>query len=256
MTYTGRRLIFLLLAAVLSCASGCFGITQNPSYFPDIVPFGDVVRTHAKPIGPSYYANFDPHAVDLAVEPAILTSQVGAQVVILATVRDEKGVPRRNRRVDFIVTNGNLIEANESGVFNGRGDITANRAETYTVHHEHRISRGNTSQADDIMLRPGQSWCVVSSPVEADTHVQVVVPGIFNWDKRMKTAVIRWVDATWEFPPRGVAKFGTEHEFVTRIARHTDRLALANYRVRYKILDGPPAMLLPSRTRKLLSPPI
>ena len=90
MRHTGRLLGLLLVAALLSCASGCFGHTQNPSYFPYWLPTGDVIRTHAKPIGPGYYANFDPHAVDLAVEPATMTSQVGSQVVILATVRDEK----------------------------------------------------------------------------------------------------------------------------------------------------------------------
>ena len=36
--------------------------------------------------------------------------------------------------------------------------------------------------------------------------------------------------------------------FTTRVFRHTDRQPLANYRVRYKILDGPAAVLLPSRT--------
>ncbi len=250
MTDTRRRLGLLLMAALLGCASGCFGVTQNPSYFPHLLPTGDVIRTHAKPIGPGYYANFDPHAVDLIVEPAGMTSQVGSQVVILATVRDEKEVPRRSRRVEWKVTNGNIIEVDESGYFPGRGGIDGNTAFSFTSYGENRITRGNNNKADDIMVRPGQSWCVVSSPVEGDTHVQVVVPGIFNWDKRMKTTVIRWVDATWEFPPRAVAKFGTEHEFVTRIAKFTTREPLAKYRVRYKILDGPPAMLLPSRAQE------
>jgi uncharacterized repeat protein (TIGR01451 family) len=248
MTRMGRRLLLLLFTASLGCASGCFGISQNPSYFPYWVPFGDVVETHAKPIGSGYYENFDPHAIDLSVEPAILTTQVGAQVVVLATVRDEKGEPRRNRRINWFVSGGNLIEVDESGVWNGRGATRGNSAYSYTNYHEHRLSRGNENKGDDIMLRPGQSWCVVSSPAEGDTHVQVVVPGIFNWDKRMKTALIRWVDVTWEFPAAGIEKFGTEHVFVTKVARHTDRLPLANYLVRYKILDGPPAILLPSRT--------
>jgi hypothetical protein len=250
MTDTRRRLGLLLVAALLGCSSGCFGVTQNPSYFPYLLPTGDVIRTHAKPIGPGYYANFDPHAIDLVIEPGTMTSQVGSQVVLLATVRDEKGVPRRSRRIEWKVTNGNIIEVDESGYMPGRGGIDGNTAYSFTSHGEQRITRGNNNKADDIMVRPGQSWCVVSSPVEGDTHVQVVVPGIFNWDKRMKTSVIRWVDATWEFPPRAVAKFGTEHEFVTRIAKFTTREPLAKYRVRYKIVDGPPAILLPSRAQE------
>ncbi len=250
MSYLRRILALLLFATMLGGVSGCFGISQSPSYFPYLLPAGDVIRGHAKPIGPGYYANFDPHAIDLVVEPQVMTSQVGSQVVILATVRDDKGVPRRQRRIDWKVSNGNLIEVDESGYFPGRGGVEGNTAFSYTSHGEHRLSRGNNNNADDVMIRPGQSWCVVSSPVEGDTHVTVVVPGIHNWDKRMKTVVVRWVDAVWEFPQRAVAKFGTEHEFVTKIARFTDRNPLAKYRVRYKILDGPPAILLPSRAQE------
>ena len=250
MTQMGRRLGLLFVAVLIGCATGCFGVTQNPSYFPYWLPTGDLVRTHAKPIGPGYYANFDPHAVDLVVEPGTMTSQVGSQVVILATVRDEKGEPRRSRRVEWKATNGNIIEVDESGVFPGRGGIEGNTAFSFTSYHEHRLTRGNANKLDDIMVRPGQTWCVVSSPVEGDTHVQVMVPGINNWDKRMKTTVVRWVDATWEFPPRAVAKFGTEHEFVTRIATFTTREPLTKYRVRYKITGGPQAILLPSRTQE------
>lgn len=250
MSHFRRGLGLLFVALLLGSAGGCFGGTQNPSYFPYWLPTGDLIRTHAKPIGPGYYANFDPHAVDLAVETTTTPAQVGSQVVILATVRDEKGLPRRNRRIEWKVNNGNIIEVDESGYLPGRGGIEGNTAFSFTGHGEQRLSRGNINKADDIMLRPGQTWCVVSSPVETDTHVTVVVPGIFNWDKRLKTVVVRWVDATWEFPPRAVAKFGTEHEFVTRIARFTDRQPLTKYRVRYKILDGPAAVLLPSQARE------
>jgi uncharacterized repeat protein (TIGR01451 family) len=250
MTTWGRRLFVCLFAVSCAAASGCFGVDSNPSYFPYILPSGDVIQTHAKPISPGYYANFDPQAAEVVLVPTATTSQVGTQVIVLATVKDAKGVPLRSRRVDWMVSEGNLVEVDESGVFPGRGGILGNRGFSYTSYGEHRLSRGNASKLDDVMVRPGQSWCVVSSPVEGDTHVQIVVPGIYNWDKRMQTAVIRWVDATWEFPPHGLAKFGTEHEFVTKVARFTDRQPLAKYRVHYKILDGPPAMLLPARTQE------
>jgi uncharacterized repeat protein (TIGR01451 family) len=249
---TPVRLLYLLLSALLcGCASGCFGISQNPSSFPHWVPFGDVVETHPKPIGASYYSNYDPRAVNLFVEPAIITSQVGSQVVVLATVKDAKDVPCRGRRIDWFVTGGHILEVDESGIFNGRGTNRGGASGySFTNYYEHRLSRGNVNKLDDIMLRPGQSWCVVTSPVEGDTHLQVMVPAIYDWDKRVKTALIRWVDATWEFPARAVAKFGSVHEFATKVARHTDRLPLANYRVRYKIIDGPPAILLPSRAQE------
>ena len=42
----------------------------------------------------------------------------------------------------------------------------------------------------------------------------------------------------------------TAHEFATKIAKFTDRQPLNKYRVRYKIIGGPPAVLLPSRTQE------
>ncbi|MBI2805554.1 MAG: Ig-like domain-containing protein [Planctomycetes bacterium] len=243
---------FLILAPVACCANGCLGLSQNPSYFPYLVPSGDNVPTHARPVGPGYYANFDPQAIELVVEPKNMTCQVGTQVVVLATVRDAAGTPRRNRRVEWIVGNGELVEVDESGVLPGRGSVDGNRAVSYTCGHEQRLSRGNSSKLDDIMLRPGQSWCVVSSPREGDTHIQVVVPAISNWDKRMQTAVVRWVDASWEFPPRAVVKSNISHELVTRIVSVTERKPIAKYRVRYRIQDGPPALFLASQAREVI----
>ncbi len=43
----------LLLAVSLCWLTGCFGGTQNPSYFPWLFPFGDVIETHAKPPVPA-----------------------------------------------------------------------------------------------------------------------------------------------------------------------------------------------------------
>jgi hypothetical protein len=249
MSRTGMLGLWMLVP-VLASVAGCFGVSQNPSYFPYLLPAGEVVPVHAKPIGPGYYANFDPHAVELAVEPTATTSQVGSQVVILATVRDAEGHPQRQRRVEWMVTGGSLVEVDESGVFPGRGGIQAGRGVSFTDSCEHRLTRGNTTKADDIMVRPGQAWCVVSSPDEGDTHVQVVVPDIFNWDKRMKTAVIRWVNVSWEFPPQAVAKSAAEHELITKVVRPSDREPLANYRVRYKITSGPSAVLLPSMAQE------
>jgi uncharacterized repeat protein (TIGR01451 family) len=251
MLYAGRRLSLLLLAAVLGCASGCFGVSQNPSYFPHLLPFGDIIPTHGKPPGPSYYSNFDPHSIRLVVERLESTSQVRTQHVLLATVYDEANVPRRNRRVEWKVEGvGQILEVDESGVFPGRGYEFGKYAVSYTNWHEHRISRGSARLEDDFMVRPGQTWCVLSSPVEGDTHVTVYAPGVYEWDKRVVHATIRWVDATWEFPPPAQVRFGAEHVFTTRVFRFTDRQPLERYEVRYKILDGPSAVLLPSGTQE------
>src|ERR1700736_1395090 len=112
--------LILLTLALLS--SGCFGVSQNPSYFPHLLPTGDIIRTHAKPPGPGYYSDFDPHAVRLEVRPLEATNPVRTQQVLIATIYDDKGEPRRNRRVEWMLEGaGHIIEVDESGFFPGRG---------------------------------------------------------------------------------------------------------------------------------------
>jgi uncharacterized repeat protein (TIGR01451 family) len=239
-----------LLAAGLCLLSGCFGITQNPSYFPYLLPTEDIIQTHAKPISPGYYANFDKHAVRLEARPLDAVNPVRTQQVLIATVYDDCGKPRRDRRVEWMIEGaGNIVEVDESGIWPGRGYKVDNKyAVSYTAYCEHRITRGNTDPNDDFVIRPGQTWCVISSEAEGDTYVSVFAPEIYNWDARKVVVTRHWVDAEWQFPAAAVNRAGSEHALTTNVFRHTDRQPLANYRVRYRILDGPPAVFLPSRT--------
>jgi uncharacterized repeat protein (TIGR01451 family) len=242
----------LLLTGALCALGGCFGVSHNPSYFPFLAPPEDIIPTHAKPPGIGYYANFDPHAVRLEVRPLEQTNPVRTQLVLIATVYDDTGKPRRDRRIEWMLEGvGNIIEVDESGIFPGRGYKLDNKyAVSYTNYCEHRLTRGNASAADDIIIRPGQSWCAISSAVEGETYVTAYAPGIANWDKGRVFTTYHWVDANWVFPPPATGPAGTQVAFTTRIFKHTDHQPLANYRVRYRIEDGPPAVLLPSRTQE------
>ncbi len=247
-------LLSLLAAACLTALSGCCGVSQNPSYFPHLLPTGDIIRTHAKP-GFGYYSDFDKHACRLEVRPIESTNPVQTQHVIIATVYDEQGKPRRHRRVEWMLEgNGNIVEVDESGFFPGRGYKVDNKyAVSYTDYKEHKITRGNGNPNDDFIIRPGQTWCVISSAVEGDSHVTVYAPGIANWEKHKVFVTKHWVDAEWVMPQPAVNRAGTEHVFTTNIFRHTDRQPLANYRVRYRIIDGPPAIFVPSRTQEAVA---
>src|SRR5437879_6227983 len=251
MASLGKRCLKVLLAAGFGLLSGCFGVTQNPSYFPYLLPTGDIIQTHAKP-GFGYYANFDPHAVRLEVRPIESTDPVRTQHVIIATIYDEKGVPRRARRVEWMLEGaGNIVEVDESGIFPGRGYKVDNKyAVSYTSYKEHRITRGNQNPNDDFVIRPGQTWCVISSAVEGDSHMTVYAPEIYNWEAHKVFVTKHWVDAEWIMPPAAVNRLGTEHIITTNVFRHTDRQPLAGYRVRYRILDGPPALFTQSHTQE------
>ncbi|MFO0967936.1 MAG: DUF11 domain-containing protein [Gemmataceae bacterium] len=229
MTRKGQRLLFLVLLAALGGASGCGTFGQ--------------------------YLDLDPRAVRLEVRPAEATDQVRTQHVLIATLYDENNVPVRNRRIEWSLSGvGHILDADHHGyLFECGSKKEHSNAVSYTSGTTHRVTRGTTKNDDDFMINPGQSWCVVTSPVEGDTYVTVYAPGIYNWDKRAVTVNVRWADVAWEFPPPAQVRGGAEHVFTTRVFKATDRLPLAKYRVRYKIIDGPAAFFLPTRTTEFVA---
>jgi uncharacterized repeat protein (TIGR01451 family) len=233
--------LFLLALSPAGCN------TSNPSYFPYWLPFGGVRQTHGKPVGPGYFANFDPYACRVEVRPVEQSLPVGAQHVIIATFYDASGQPRRARRVEWLLEGpGHIVEVDESGYAANRGYKVDNRyAVSHTDYLEHTITRGNDNPNDDFTIRPGQSWCVISSPIEGDTYVTVYCPEIHNWDRHKVTVTTHWVNAGWTIAPPASNRTGQPHMFTTHVYRVSDRIPVQGYRVRYTILDGPPATFVP-----------
>lgn len=236
---------FAVLACVLALA-GCTGVTQNPSRIGNL-PNGNIIRTHAKPPLRGYWNDFDPHAKTLTVTPRTAINQVGTQHVIVASVCDDNGDGRRSRRVEWHVTGvGHIVEVDESGLFPGRGYMVDDKyAVSYTNFKRRTITRGNKDASDDIQLRPGQTYCVIYSPVEGETHVTCYAPGIYDWQKHKVTVTKIWVDAQPIFPPPAINRAGEPHTLTTRVVRTSDGSGASGYKVRYRLLDGPPAAFDP-----------
>src|SRR5687768_6174630 len=113
------RRVWLFLAAAALPAAGC---AYNPGYFPYLLPGGHIKQEHAKPGGLGYFRNFDPKACKLEVTPQNAAAPLGSQIVLVATVYDNDGQPRRSRRVEWILEGpGSIVEADESGFYPGRG---------------------------------------------------------------------------------------------------------------------------------------
>jgi uncharacterized repeat protein (TIGR01451 family) len=254
-----RRSIFalLFLAGLSGLIVGCFGGTSNPSDFPWLWPTGDIIRTHAKPPGMGYFHDFDRHACRLEVRPLDCMVPVRGEQVLVATIFDDDGKPRRKRRVEWMIEGpGNIIEVDESGYLPGRGYKVDNKyAVSYTDFFSHTIKRGGENGNDDFNIEPGQTWCIITSAVEGLTTVTVWAPEIADHANNRVYVKTQWVDGRWSFPQAATVKAGTEFTFTTSVQRQTDHAPLSNYRVRYRILEnGPAAALFASSIQRTGAP--
>ena len=235
------------LALIAAAAGG--GCTHNPGYFPYLLPPGPIEQTHAKPrLG--YFRNYDPKACKLEVKPGgLATAPLGSQIVLVASVLDKDGTPRRDRRVEWIVDGpGNIIEADESGWYAGRGYKVDNKyAVTHTSYIPKTITRGNDDAKDDVGIEPGQTFIVISSAVPGETVVTAYAPEVFNRDSGLVVTKVMWGDARFKFPEPTTVRIGGETTLATSI-NPTSADAGGNFRVRYRVIDGPAAVLVSKGT--------
>lgn len=238
-----------LTVAMVVATAGCREHMPHSGTWPAT---GDEIKTHPKPPEGGYYSDWDPYAGTIELIPAEDVNPVKTQHVLIATVRDKDGKPLPNRRVEWIIADGSvgdIVEVDESGWRASRGMKVTNKfAISHTNNFNHVLTRGNDDPSDDITLEPGQTWCVITSPIEGDTHITAYAPGIFNWDKHKVFAVKHWYDVAWEWPPPAQNPTGTPHDLETRVYRISDGTPLANYIVNYKLVDGPPGSFQPSGT--------
>lgn len=234
-----------LAAVLLLAVAGAGGCTHNPGYFPYLLPPGPIQQTHAKPrFGTT--RDFDPKACKLDVKPGgLATAPLGSQIILVATVYDKDGTPRRDRRVEWMIEGpGNIVEVDESGVTAGRGYKVDNKyAVSYTSYIPKTITRGNDDPKDDVAVEPGQTFVVITSAIPGETVVTAYAPEVFNWDNGRVVTKVMWGDARFKFPEAATARVGGEATLATSI-NPTSADAGSAFRVRYRVLDGPAAVLV------------
>lgn len=243
-----KRLVPAAGLAVVA-AAGMFGCRNHMPHAFTWPGGGDIIYSHAKPPEGGYYSNWDPFAVELEVTPLEDVNPVRTQHVIIATVKDKHGKPLPNRRVEWIISEGSvgdIVEVDESGWRNSRGWKQTNHyAVSHTNNFKHVLDRGNDDPSDDISLTEGQTWCVITSPIEGTTYITAYAPGIYDWAKHKVFAVKHWYDVKITCPPPATNPIGTNHEMVTTVVKNSDGAPLPGHIVTYKILDGPDAVFEP-----------
>ncbi|MFP4106171.1 MAG: COG1361 S-layer family protein [Phycisphaerae bacterium] len=236
--------IFMIACSVLAVTvAGCRD--HFPHSWTAPLPGGPVEYSHPEPMEGGYYTNWDPYAKSIEIDKVVQTTPVGSQQILIATVRDKNGDPLPNRRVEWIIpegASGAFVEVDESGWRASRGyKMTNTLAVTHTNNFDHVLTRGNDDPSDDIKLKRGQTWAVVTSAGEGTTDVIAYAPGIYNWKEHKAFAKVNWFDVKFEGPPSARNAVGTDHTLTTKVNKHSDGSAIEGHVVNYRIESGPKA---------------
>ena len=202
--------------------------------------------------------------VSVSLQTCEKVAPVGSEVVLIAGVCGSDGYLRTNRRLEWSIDPGSVgqfVAVGRNGLvdlllgdFNQPRKITNTYAIGSTSRSNIRLNRGACSPEGFEYVLRGQGWITITSPTEGTSHVTVVSPKVYRWDKRTKSAVIHWVDAQWQFPTPAINPAGTTHVFTTTVTRRSNQSPCEGWRVRYEIVDGPPAGFLPDGVSVIEAP--
>lgn len=260
-SWTSGRLTIIAATLCALLVAGCSnvqtsGIDPSGDHIlagPPAAPNGDRSneRYFDQPLG---QLPWDDAAVQIQ-QPRVPVASVGTEVVLIAGVCGPDGYLRTNRRLEWSIDPGSVgqfVAVGETGLvdmmlgdFNRPRKITNTYAIGSTLRANTRLNRGTCRPEENEYVLRGQGWISLTSPMEGTSHVTVVAPEVYRWEERTKSVTIHWVDAQWRFPPPAINPAGTKHVFTTTVLRQTSPSPCENWRVRYEIVDGPPAGFSP-----------
>ena len=231
-------------------ASGCKSAT--PSLPPPGTDPPAQTQTQSPFLG--LLSNTDPHAVRLDVRALPCGNAVRGQCVLIATVIDEQGKPLRGKRVEWTLEGaGQILAADDrGGLLTSRGKKESRYAVTDTGRSTQRVARNTGKAEDDLILDTGETWCMITSAVEGESHLTIFAPDVANADMNRAVVTQRWFDTAYTLPPNVAARPGDRVPLATRVYRQADNQPLTGYWVRYRYIDGPMALLLPTGAHEAL----
>jgi len=238
------RILRTLFALSMFAPVGCYSVVADAPQIPQPPPTSGITTTAAKPLEPASFANLNSAGVRIEVTPLESSAPTKTQLLIVAAVADEHGRPRRGRKVDWQVDGvGEIVQVDESGYLPSRGQkIDSHNAVSFTDYTDHTFK---SDDGRDVRIEPGRTWCVLTSAIEGDMRVTVAAPEGKDGDLHKAYVTRHWCDSVCLFPPPAICPAGSRPMLTTQIVRASDRQPLANYKVRYRVIDGAPAQLLP-----------
>jgi uncharacterized repeat protein (TIGR01451 family) len=188
----------------------------------------------------------------VTLSPERIVAPVGSEVVLVSGLCDANGNYVTAEPIEWTMSLesvGNFVQVGERGhstlarlVSNNPRKISNDFALGRASTEARFITRGTPTPTDDLPLKKGESWVSLTSAKEGVSHVTVLAPHAQNWDMRKRIASVFWVDAQWLLPTPSVARASETHVLETVLSRSRDFTPIANWIVRYEVIDGPPAV--------------
>jgi len=250
-----------MLLVVILAADGCVAPATNTAPGAPVLPPADESGGYYREVpGPILAGDCS----EFMVTPQETAAAVGSEVILVASVRGQDQFMLTNQRVEWTITPGGVghfVDFRRGtfmdylvGDFTRPRKITEHYVITSTSREYLRLTRGTVAPNDDVIVRPGQAWVSVTSPVEGTTAINVYVPCVHSWDRRVQTVFIHWVDAQWTLPPPAIVPAGSRHQLATSVTRLRDRSPCAGWKVRYEIIGGISALFAPNGTTSVEVP--
>ncbi len=176
--------------------------------------------------------------------------RVGARVVLVARVRDARGLPVADCPVVWSVGTdgvGRLLAVGGAGGQTQAGD--APPGATRTSATAYAFDLGAEGVDDDVQVAPGETWCVVRADAEGAAYVAVDVPEIADSVARGAFARVAFRAVAAELPPDATVPLLAAHTLATRVVHEPDGAPRAGYVVTYDVVGGPDAHMGGARSR-------
>jgi uncharacterized repeat protein (TIGR01451 family) len=195
------------------------------------------------------FGPFSSKAARLDVTPQNAAHPTKKDILFVATVYDADGSTLRRREVEWMIEGpGEFVAVDDGGWFTSRGKKSGSKYASTTTHtfEEKLAKKTYSSSAEEPLIKAGQTWVIVSSAVEGKTIITANCPDISDRDKGRVIANVLWANAEYGFPSQAVVPAGGEHQLNTDLARVASAAGANGYRVRYRIVGGAAATLVPS----------
>jgi uncharacterized repeat protein (TIGR01451 family) len=239
------RFAIVVLTIVIA---GCLRNTAEEGGSPQSTT-NENIRTRISRLGLTANPTPDAYAVRLDVKPLESTGAPGSRCLVIATITDSEGQPRRQKKIEWSLDGVGEIAAADSSSY--LSVLERQPQSKFAVSYSAAVPRTIKGEAgEDVLIAPGQSWCVLTSGVEGDARLTVHCPEIANAAAREAFVTRRWADVSWNIPSPQAVRVGDAPALVCQVIRTGDRLPAGNYAVRYRLLDGPPSLFVPSQSQE------